>query len=107
MNVSFKAILEPDIDVTTADGKFRFDLMVSLAERERKIDSERILFSFERKVARGEFLGGRLPIGYIKDNKRAVIDPEKAEFVKDIFETMEIEQNTFRVMKAMLETIFN
>lgn len=101
LNISFKAILEPDIDVTTADGKFRFDLMVSLAERERKIDSERILFSFERKVARGEFLGGRLPIGYIKDNKRAVIDPERIGFVKDIFDTMEIEQNTFRVMKAM------
>lgn len=101
LNVTFKAILEPDIDVTTADGKFRFDLMVSLAERERKIDSERILFSFERKVARGEFLGGRLPIGYMKDKKRAIIDPAKTEFVKDIFDMMEIEQNTFRVMKAM------
>lgn len=36
LNVHFKAILEDDIDTTTADGKFIFDLKVSLAERDRK-----------------------------------------------------------------------
>ncbi len=41
-NVAFKAIDEDDIDTTTADGKFIFNLKVSLAERERQKTSERI-----------------------------------------------------------------
>ena len=40
--VSIKAINEDDIDTSTADGKFIFDLKLSLAERERNKTSERI-----------------------------------------------------------------
>ena len=41
-NVAFRAIDEEDIDVSTADGRFIFNLKVNLAEHERKKDSERI-----------------------------------------------------------------
>lgn len=101
LNVTFKAIFEEDIDVTTADGKFMFDLKVSLAERERKVDSERILVSFEYKLSRGEPLGGRLPVGYRKENKKAIIDESKVDFIKDCFNTIELEMNTFKSMRIL------
>ena len=41
-NTSFKAIDEDDIDTSTADGRFIFNLKVNLAEHERNKDSERI-----------------------------------------------------------------
>ena len=45
-NTSFKAIDEDDIDTSTADGTFMFNLKVSLAQREIGKTSERIKFVF-------------------------------------------------------------
>ena len=58
LNVQLKTILEDDIDTTTADGKFMFDLKVSLAERERKKTSERIKDVMANKRAKGEWCSG-------------------------------------------------
>lgn len=51
--VSIKAINEDDIDTSTADGKFIFDLKLSLAERERNKTSERINDVFKYKAQKG------------------------------------------------------
>ena len=48
-NCVMKAIDEDDIDTSTADGTFMFNLKVSLAQREIEKTSERIRFVFERK----------------------------------------------------------
>lgn len=89
LNVAFKAISEEDVDVTTADGKFMFDLKVSLAERERKKTSERIKDVFAYKLSRGELITGRLPRGYRRVDNKAVIVEDDAKFVKDIYTTFE------------------
>ena len=46
-NVAIKSIEEDDIDTSTADGKFNFNLRVSLAQREAEKTSERIKSIFE------------------------------------------------------------
>lgn len=89
LNVTFKAISEEDVDVTTADGKFLFDLKVSLAERERKKTSERIKDVFAYKLSRGELITGRLPRGYMRVDNKAVIVDKDAEFIQDVFDTFE------------------
>lgn len=89
LNVTFKAISEEDVDVTTADGKFMFDLKVSLAERERKKTSERIKDVFAYKLSRGELITGKLPRGYKRVDNKAVIVDEDAEFVRDVYNTFE------------------
>lgn len=88
-NVAIKSIEEEDIDTSTADGKFNFDLRVSLAEREAKKTSERIKSVFEFKIKNGQPIQGNQPFGYAietKDNKKTIIKDEKtAHIVEDIF----------------------
>lgn len=89
-NVAIKSIEEDDIDTSTADGKFNFDLRVSLAEREAKKTSERIKSVFEFKIKQGQPVSGNQPYGYkivTKDNKKTIVkDPELIPIVNDIFE---------------------
>ncbi len=85
LNVHLKTILEDDIDTTTADGKFIFDLKVSLAERERKKTSERIKDIMASKRAKGEWCSGSVPLGYELKDKHLVPN-ENAPIVKELFE---------------------
>lgn len=88
-NVGIKSIEEEDIDTSTADGKFNFDLRVSLAEREAKKTSERIKSVFEFKIKNGQPVSGNQPYGYkieTKDNKKTIIkDPELEPIIEDVF----------------------
>ena len=91
--VSIKAINEDDIDTTTADGKFMFNIRLSIAEREREKTGERIKDVFKYKVAKGEVISGAIPLGYKIENKKLVIDPDKKDMVIDIFNTYEKKQS--------------
>ena len=62
-DVSIKAINEDDIDTSTADGKFIFNLKLSLAQREREKVSERINDVFAYKIKQGEIVSGQIPYG--------------------------------------------
>lgn len=88
-NVAIKSIEEDDIDTSTADGKFNFDLRVSLAEREAKKTSERIKSVFEFKIKQGQPVSGNQPYGYMiqtKDNKKTIVKDETlVPIIEDIF----------------------
>lgn len=88
-NVTIKAIQEDDIDTTSADGRFIFNLKLSLAQREREKTSERIREVFKHKNAIGEVTSGKVPFGYKIENKRLVFDEPKAEMARFIFETFD------------------
>lgn len=86
-NVSFKAIDEDDIDTSTADGGFIFNLKVNLAEHERKKDSERInrINKYKYDVSKTACTGAKV-FGYDLDKeKHRVINKEEAEQVKELF----------------------
>lgn len=87
-NTSFRAIDEDDIDVSTADGRFIFNLKVNLAEREINKDSERIrrVNKYKYEVAK-TVCTGKLPYGYIvSKDKKMIIDDEKAEHIKKLYD---------------------
>ena len=74
-NVAIKSIEEDDIDTSTADGRFNFNLRVSLAQREAEKTSERIKSIFEFKIKNGQPVSGNQPYGYkieTKDNKKTI-----------------------------------
>ena len=85
-DVSIKAINEDDIDTSTADGKFIFNLKLSLAQREREKVSERINDVFEYKIKQGEIVSGKIPYGYMKEGKHLVLDPVKSVWIREMFE---------------------
>lgn len=88
-NVAIKSIEEEDIDTSTADGRFNFNLRVSLAQREAEKTSERLKSIFDFKRQQGQPLTGNQPYGYKIDRtdgkKTIVIDEEKKPIVEEIY----------------------
>lgn len=88
--VGIKAIDE-DIDTTTADGMFDFNLKVSLAQRELAKGSERICTVFGYMVKQGKPITGSVPFGYIIEtlpngSKRIIKDPDTEHIVNEIID---------------------
>lgn len=85
--VSFKAIDEDDVDTSTADGRFIFNLKVNLAEHERNKDSERInrVNRYKYHVAKTVCTGAKV-FGYkITKKKKLVVNQKEAEQVRALF----------------------
>lgn len=83
--VTWKAILE-DYETETASGRFKVNIMLSVAQDEADRTSERIRFVNESKVKKGEVVTGHVPLGYRIENKHLVIDEQTAPMVRDIFQ---------------------
>ncbi len=84
-NCVMKAIDEDDIDTSTADGTFLFNLKVSLAQREIEKTSERINFVFANKRERGEVTSGTKKYGYDIVDKRYVINQAEAKNIINLY----------------------
>lgn len=90
VGVGIKAIDEDDVDTSTADGMFMFNLKVSLAQRELAKGSERVKTVFEYKVKKGQPITGSVPVGFkIEVNpdgeKQVVIDEKEEPFIRDFY----------------------
>lgn len=83
-HVAWQAIQE-DYETVTASGRFKVNIMLSVAENEADRTSERIKAVFAHKVAKGESLGGRPLLGYKFEDKKVVPDPEKVEIARAMF----------------------
>lgn len=87
-NVTWQAILE-DYNTTTADGRLKVNIMLSVAENEADRTSERIKFVFDSKRAKKEVFF-QLPFGYkteiIDGVRRAVKDPETEHIVEEFLQ---------------------
>ncbi len=86
-HTAFRAIDDDDIDVSTADGRFIFNLKVNLAERERKVDSERIRRTNKYKYEVTKTVcTGKVPYGYkISKDKRIIVDEEESKHIIALF----------------------
>lgn len=84
-NCTMKAIDEDDVDTSTADGLFIFNLKVSLAQREIGKTSERINFVFKNKREKGEVTSGTKKYGYDIINRKYVINEIEAENIRNLY----------------------
>ena len=95
-DVPWRAVLE-DYNTETADGKFKVNIMLSVAQQERDRTSERIKVVFDSKIKKGQPITGTLPLGFkiesINGSKKIVIDETKKEIVLDLFTHFEIHQS--------------
>ncbi len=84
--VALKSATEP-IDTQGPVGRMLLQLLGIFAEFERSMLIDRITAGFERKAARGEWLGGRGPYGYDldKNTKTLVVNHDEAAVVQAVF----------------------
>lgn len=83
--VDWKTIHE-DYDTSTAAGRLKINIMLSVAQDEADRTSERIKAVFEMKRQKREPLTGNCPTGYKIEGKKMVKDPETEEAVQTFFQ---------------------
>lgn len=84
-HVDWRTIHE-DYDTSTASGRLKINIMLSVAQDEADRTSERIKAVFEAKRQRLEPLTGNCPTGYRLAGKKLVKDPETEEAVSAFFQ---------------------
>src|SRR6202049_34532 len=82
--VSFVSVTQ-QFNTTTSMGRLTLNVLLSFAQFEREVTSERIRDKIAASKRKGIWVGGNLPMGYeMKDGKIAVVE-EEAELVRSIY----------------------
>lgn len=84
--VTWRATME-DYETETASGRFKVNIMLSVAQDEADRTSERIKFVFDERKEKGLPVSGKVPYGYKLENKDFAIVREDADFIRELFET--------------------
>lgn len=82
--VSFVSVTQ-QFNTTTSMGRLTLNVLLSFAQFEREVTSERIRDKVAASKKKGIWVGGPLPLGYVMENGRVTVVPEEAERVRHIF----------------------
>ena len=82
--VTFVSVTQ-QFNTTTSTGRLTLNVLLSFAQYEREITGERIRDKFAASKAKGMFMGGKVPIGYLLGDRELLIDDKYAEVVNLIF----------------------
>lgn len=85
-NVSFISITER-FDTSTPASRLLRNIMLTFAQFERELTSERAKDKLLERVKKGMWNGGHTPFGYERKNKKLIVNKKEAEIVRMIFET--------------------
>jgi DNA invertase Pin-like site-specific DNA recombinase len=72
-------------NTTTSMGRLTLNVLLSFAQFEREVTSERIRDKVAASKRKGMWMGGPVPLGYRLENRRLLIDENEAETVRLIF----------------------
>lgn len=101
-NVQWEAI-EEQYDTTTANGRLNLNIKLAIAQDEADRTSERIKYVLKDKRNRGEYTSGSISIGYKVENKKLVIDPEKADIVRAAFSHYIVHKSSLALRHWLLD----
>jgi DNA invertase Pin-like site-specific DNA recombinase len=72
-------------NTTTSMGRLTLNVLLSFAQFEREVTSERIRDKVAASKRKGMWMGGPVPLGYRLENRKLLIDEIEAETVRVIF----------------------
>jgi len=101
--VSFVSVTQA-FNTTTSMGRLTLNVLLSFAQFEREVTSERIRDKFAASKKRGMWMGGNVPLGYEIKNRKLVIDKSEAETVRTIFR-LYAELGSVRRVKAEVDRL--
>jgi len=81
---SFVAVTQ-QFNTTTSMGRLTLNVLLSFAQFERELASERIRDKFAASRRKGMWMGGTVPLGYDVKDRKLVTNPEEADRVRLIF----------------------
>jgi rRNA maturation protein Nop10 len=93
---------QEDYETVTSAGRFKVNIMLSIAEAEADRTSERIKVVFDRKIAQGEYIGTHPPLGYSVQDKHLVPNDD-APLVREMFKQFQLTGKVFAAMDYLHE----
>jgi site-specific DNA recombinase len=99
--VSFVAVTQ-QFNTTTSMGRLTLNVLLSFAQFEREVTGERIRDKIAASKKRGMWMGGFVPVGYVKRDRGLTIDQKEAETVRLIFQRY-AELKSVRLLKQELD----
>ncbi len=82
--VSFVSVTQ-QFNTTTSMGRLTLNILLSFAQFEREVTSERIRDKVAASKAKGMWMGGVPPLGYDVVERKLVVNEDEAALVRDIF----------------------
>src|SRR5499427_130834 len=83
--VSFVSVTQ-QFNTTTSMGRLTLNVLLSFAQFEREVTSERIRDKIAASKRKGLWVGGMVPLGYESRERRLVVNEAEAERVRSIFQ---------------------
>ena len=84
-SISFVAITQ-QFNTTTSMGRLTLNILLSFAQFERELASERVRDKVAASRRKGKWTGGTVPLGYDAKDKKLVINQTEAKTVRTVFE---------------------
>ncbi|MGB6537615.1 MAG: recombinase family protein, partial [Xanthobacteraceae bacterium] len=83
-NVSFVSVTQ-QFNTTTSMGRLTLNVLLSFAQFEREVTSERIRDKIAASKRKGLWVGGMVPLGYDTKDRKITVNEAEAEAVRTIF----------------------
>jgi len=83
--VSFVSVTQ-QFNTTTSMGRLTLNVLLSFAQFEREVTSERIRDKIAASKRKGLWVGGMVPMGYEVKNRKVLVIEEEADRVRTIYE---------------------
>src|SRR6202790_3691841 len=99
--VSFVAVTQ-QFNTTTSMGRLTLNVLLSFAQFERELSSERVRDKIAASRRKGKWTGGTVPLGYDGKDKKLVVNKIEAETVRIIFR-LYLELKSFSKLVAELD----
>jgi DNA invertase Pin-like site-specific DNA recombinase len=100
-SISFVAVTQ-QFNTTTSMGRLTLNVLLSFAQFERELSSERVRDKIAASRRKGKWTGGTVPLGYDGKDKKLVINKTEAETVRAIFR-LYLELKSFSKLVAELD----
>jgi DNA invertase Pin-like site-specific DNA recombinase len=100
--VSFVAVTQ-QFNTTTSMGRLTLNVLLSFAQFERELASERVRDKVAASRKKGKWTGGSVPLGYDVMDKKLVINVKEAKTVRYIFQRY-LQLKSFRSLIADLDS---
>jgi site-specific DNA recombinase len=82
--ISFVAVTQ-QFNTTTSMGRLTLNVLLSFAQFERELGSERVRDKIAASRKKGKWTGGSVPLGYDNRDKKLVVNESEASTVRTIF----------------------
>jgi len=98
--VDFLSVTER-FDTSTPSGRLLRNIMLTFAQFERELTSERTKDKMIQRAQKGMWNGGTVPFGYKTENKKLTLNEKEAKIIKNIYESYVSSGSLFRVYNEL------